>query len=270
MYMKTIAVSEHLIDNGKYALVQLCRSPVNAINTDMVAELRETFHGLEQDPEIGGVILTGLDGYFSAGFDLIELYDYDKKQVRDFWTDYFVLMVELVAFPKPLIAAINGHSPAGGCVLGFCADYRVMARGQYVTGMNEIAVGIVVPDSLFKLYAYWIGNRRAYLFLTEGRLFLPDQAHTYQLVDEVVELSQVMEAARAKMNTYLSFDPAAWQRSKRHLRQDLIHSLRVDFDVANKDTLEQWWSPKAREILRGIVEHLKNRKRKTQAGEQQA
>lgn len=259
--MKTIAVYNQNTPNGDYAVVQLDRKPVNAINALMVSELRDTFEQLRNDDAIKGVILTGREHYFSAGFDLIELYEYNRKQIRDFWTDYFVLMVELVAFPKPLVAAITGHSPAGGCVLGFCSDYRIMANGDYLTGMNEIAVGIVVPDSLFKLYSYWIGNRRAYLFLTEGKLFRPQEALAFQLIDEVAEPGQVMPRAIAKMESYLAFESEAWQKSKLHLRHELITSLRVDFDVANKDTLEQWWSPKARTLLANIVAYLKERKR---------
>jgi len=264
--MNTLTVHTKSGPYGDYAIIQLTRPPVNAINTEMVDELRDTIRLLQEDKSIRGVILTGKEHFFSAGFDLIELYEYDRKQIRDFWTDFFVLMVEMVAFPKPMVAAITGHSPAGGCVLGFCADYRIMAQGDYRTGMNEISVGIVVPDSLFKLYSYWIGNRRAYLFLTEGRLFSPEEAFLDQLIDEIVEPQDVMRVAEKKMQAYLGFDAEAWQKSKIHLRHDLVASLRVDFEVANKDTLEQWWSPKARSILATKVAYLKERKRMEQKG----
>lgn len=261
--MKTL----HLIRRDGYAVVHMDRKPANAINACMVEELRNLFQNLRDDDTVQGVILTGNPGFFSAGFDLIELYDYDRRQIRDFWTDFFVLMVELVAFPKPLVAAMNGHAPAGGCVLGFCADYRIMADGDYVTGMNEISVGIVVPDSLFKLYSYWIGNRRAYLFLTEGRLFKPEDAYLYQIIDEIAQPDQVMAQAEAKMEAYLRFNPSAWQRSKQHLRQELIQQLRVDFDVSNKDTLDQWWEPDARALLAEKVAYLKNRRHPKPAAE---
>ncbi len=243
-----------------YTVVRLQREPANAINALMVEELRLCFQELRDNDQVQGVILTGTPGFFSAGFDLIELYDYDRRQIRDFWTEFFVLMVELVAFPKPLVAAMTGHAPAGGCVLGFCADYRIMAKGNFKTGMNEIAVGIVVPDSLFKLYSYWIGNRRAYLFLTEGRLFTTEEAFRYQLIDEQAEPEAVMDRAREKMEAYLRFNPQAWQKSKHHLRQELIQHLRVDFDVSNKDTLDQWWDPQARALLAEKVAYLKDRR----------
>lgn len=241
--------------------MQLDRGTANAINTEMVDELRAIFRQLRVSPDVKGVILTGKENFFSAGFDLIELFDYDRGQIKELFTKFFVLMVELVAFPKPLVAAVTGHSPAGGCVLAFCADYRIMADGEFKTGMNEIGVGIVVPDSLFKLYSYWIGNRRAYQFLTEGRLFNPQEAYLYQMVDNVLPASEVLPAAEKKMKTYLKLDQDAWQKSKRHLREDLLASLKVDFDITNADVLEQWWSPKARAILAEKVQYLVERRR---------
>ncbi|MFT7588049.1 MAG: 3,2-trans-enoyl-CoA isomerase [Limisphaerales bacterium] len=254
--METIQLSR----KDDYVIIQLNRDTANAINMLMVDELRETFRIILDDTSVKGAILTGKEHFFSAGFDLIELYDYDRQQIKDFWTNFFLLIVELVAFPKPLVASITGHSPAGGCVLAFCADYRIMAQGNYKTGMNEIAVGIVVPDSLFKLYSYWIGRRRAYMFLTEGKLFSPEEAFMYQLIDKVVAPNMVLAKAEEKLNQYLQFDSDAWQKSKMHLRADLIGSLRVDFDIANKDTLDQWWSPKARAILKEKVDYLKQRR----------
>jgi len=76
------------------------------------------------------------------------------------------------------------------------------------------------------------------------------------------------------MRRYLTFDSDAWQKSKAHLREELLSSLRVDFEFANKDTLDQWWSPKARSILKQKVEYLKDLKRveerSQEAREQQA
>src|SRR5690606_35676145 len=99
------------------AIIALNRGRSNAINTEMVNELRNIFKSIEQDENIGGVILTGKEGFFTAGLDLIELYDYDEAAMRNFWLSFFELVKALTAFKKPLINAISGHSPAGGCVM---------------------------------------------------------------------------------------------------------------------------------------------------------
>lgn len=79
----------------KYAIVQMNRGKVNAINFEMVQELRDTFHALEENVKVKGVILTGQPHYFSAGLDLIELFQYDKGQIRDFFTSFGALYLEL-------------------------------------------------------------------------------------------------------------------------------------------------------------------------------
>ena len=87
----------------EYAIVQMNRGKVNAINFEMVQELRDTFHELEENTDVKGVILTGQPHYFSAGLDLIELLQYDKDQIRDFFASFGALYLELVQFGKPFI-----------------------------------------------------------------------------------------------------------------------------------------------------------------------
>ena len=99
----------------KIAVLSLNRGRSNAINAEMVAELHQMIRNIENDDSIAGLILTGKDGFFSAGLDLIELYDYDEETIKSFWIDFLDLVTSLVSFKKPLIAAISGHSPAGGC-----------------------------------------------------------------------------------------------------------------------------------------------------------
>ena len=127
-----------LTKRENYTIVQMNRGKVNAINHEMVNELREVFRKLENDPGVKGVILTGQTHYFSAGLDLIELYQYDEKQIQEFFTAFGELYLQLVQFKKPFISAITGHSPAGGCVLAVASDNRYMAEGDsYVIGLNS-------------------------------------------------------------------------------------------------------------------------------------
>ncbi len=65
----------------KIAVLYLDRGRSNAINSEMLSELSRTIRNIENDDSIAGLILTGKDGFFSAGLDLIELYDYDEDQI---------------------------------------------------------------------------------------------------------------------------------------------------------------------------------------------
>ena len=116
-----------LINKANYAIVKLDRDRANPINARMISEIRLLFRKIEADPKIKGVVLVGQEGYFSAGLDLIEMYNLNEAGIKTFWKNFMGMVSDLVSFRKPLIAAITGHSPAGGCVLAICCDYRVMA-----------------------------------------------------------------------------------------------------------------------------------------------
>jgi len=185
--------------NDRLAVVTLDRGRSNPINHQMVKDLVAGVQQLEQDDNVGGLIITGKPGFFSSGIDLIEAYGYDEEQIRAFWTDFLALPSALASFKKPLVAAINGHSPAGGCVLALCCDYRVMVEGAFIIGLNEIPVGIIVPDSIFNLYAFCIGERKAYQYLIEGKLLNVSEAHFAGLIDEVSTADDLMTLAEKNL-----------------------------------------------------------------------
>ncbi|MGB4773608.1 MAG: enoyl-CoA hydratase/isomerase family protein [Daejeonella sp.] len=241
----------------KIAIVALDRGKSNAINGEMVAELHQMIRNIENDTNIGGVILTGKQGFFSAGIDLIELYDYDEIQIREFWTNFLNMVTAFTSFKKPVIAAISGHSPAGGCVLALCCDYRLMAEGKYIIGLNEIPVGIIVPDSIFNLYAFWLGNSAAYRYLLEGKLLSTVEALEAGLIDEVVHIDSLISAAERKIQKYIQLDWTTWQQSKLNLRKELISKVSADQTATLEIMLKQWWLPNTRSILHTIIQNLK-------------
>jgi 3,2-trans-enoyl-CoA isomerase len=244
----------------RVAIIALDNGSSNTINTEMLSELKKIIKSIESDENIRGVILTGKKGFFSAGLDLIELYDYDEIQIKQFWVDFLDMVTLLTKFKKPMVAAISGHSPAGGCVLSICCDYRVMAEGKYIIGLNEVPVGIIVPDSIFELYAFWIGKANAYRNLLEGKLMGFEAAKNIGLVDESAPIESLMTVAQKKMNTYIQFDATTWQESKMNMRKDLIAKVSQDQTETLEKMLKQWWSPSTRSILKTIIGNLQAKK----------
>ncbi|WP_299463677.1 enoyl-CoA hydratase/isomerase family protein [uncultured Microscilla sp.] len=239
-----------------YAIVTLDRGRANAMNAQMVTELRQTIKAYSEDTKVGGVILNGKENFFSAGLDVIELYNYDNEEIKAFWESFFGMIYEMAAFRKPLVAAITGHSPAGGCVLAVCCDYRVMAEGKYQIGLNEVPVGILINESISSLYAMWLGERRAYQFLMEGKLMNVQEAAEYGLVDEVVAPDKVLEAAEAKMQQYLQFGKDVWQTSKLLLRYEVLDRIKRQEEAKLEATLNQWWNPATRQVLEQMIARL--------------
>ena len=242
----------------KLAVLTLDRGRSNPINLEMITELTLAIKSLEENDDVAGVILTGKENFFSSGVDLIEVYDYDEQKIKQFWVDLLKLQATLFGFKKPLVAAISGHSPAGGCVLAFCCDYRVMAQGKFIIGLNEVPVGIIVPNTICANYAFWIGERKAYQYLLEGKLLSVDEALRDGLVDEIAEPENVLAAAESKVRAYMKFNPSTWRQSKLNLRSELIAKLTADQTANMEVMLKQWWSPETRQTLAAIIYNLKN------------
>jgi enoyl-CoA hydratase/carnithine racemase len=163
----------------------------------------------------------------------------------------------MIAFPKPLVAAINGHCSAGGCLLTLGCDYRVMASGNYRIGLNEVALGIVIPETVYHLYSFAIGRSKAYQYLLEGKMHSPDEALACGLIHELHPLEQVESHANKQLDHYLKFSTAVWAQSKLNFRNALLQRIRTDFQTNFEHTIRQWWSEESRSIIAGMIAKLK-------------
>ena len=205
-----------------YAIVQLNRGKANVLNHTMVKEIRQAFKELDEDDTIRGLILTGKPHFFSAGLDLIELYEYNEEQIKAFFFDFSSMYVDLMKFSKPSLCAITGHAPAGGCVMAITCDYRIMAEGEkYTIGLNEVAVNILISENITKAYAFWMGQRKAYQSIMEGKLLSVQEAHESGLVDEVCPLEEVMDRAEKQMQKWLKADDDILRGTKYNLRKGI-------------------------------------------------
>jgi enoyl-CoA hydratase/carnithine racemase len=239
------------------AIVRLNRGKANAMNAEMVNELSLLINELSNDDQVRGIVLTGKENFFSAGLDVIELFSYDEQQITAFWQSFQQLTITLASFTKPFITAINGHSPAGGCVLALCSDYRIMADGNFRIGLNEVPVGILVPNPIFQLYSFWLGTHHAYHFILEGKLLLPADALQAGLIDQICPIELLEEQAVSKLAALLKFDQTVWKGSKLNFRRQLIQQLSADFDTAFAATLKHWWAPESRLGIQQMIAGLK-------------
>jgi len=248
-----VTIKDHL------AIITLDRGKSNAMNGEMITELNDMLTNISGDSTIAGAIITGKEHFFSAGLDLIELYNYSEEEAEAFWHKFLNFTATITAFKKPLVAAITGHSPAGGCVIALACDYRVMAEGKYIIGLNEVPVGIIVPESIFTLYSFWIGQANAARSLLEGKLFSPEEALGIGLIDEIVNPASILTAAERKIRKYMAMERNTWEQSKLNIRKGLIDATSADQGDALAAMLQQWWSPATRSILKTIIDNLQRK-----------
>jgi Delta3-Delta2-enoyl-CoA isomerase len=239
------------------AVVTLNRGTANAQNIEMIKEISDLFVKLLGDDTVKGAIITGRGNFFSAGLDVIEVAGYDEKESKVFWQAFAHMLTTLASWPKPLATAINGHSPAGGCIIAITADFRIMAEGNFKIGLNEVPVGIMVPFPVYKLYSMWVGTKNAYQYLLQGKLLNPTEALASGLVDAVVPQEQVFATTEAMMRQMLKLDLGTFSKTKISLRSEVLATLRMDFDASFGETIRHWWEPAARARLNALVASLK-------------
>jgi len=113
---------------GRVAVVTMNTNKVNAQGRPFFADLHEAFDVLERDYAESPVVLTGHHGRFSAGLDLDEhfrLFAEDRHAVASWFADYRETNMRLFTYPRPMVAAVNGHAFAGGLITAAVCDYRV-------------------------------------------------------------------------------------------------------------------------------------------------
>ena len=200
--------------------LRLQRPPVNALNPAMVKALGQALRdGVDQGAS--ALLLSGQPGVFTGGLDLPELLTLDPKGMQAFWGELVECLRLIACCPVPMACALTGHSPAGGTIMALFADYRVMARGDYQLGLNEVQVGLVVPPFVQAALARQIGARQAEQHLVAGRMISPEQALQLGLVDQLAQADQVIPAAIEWLRQRLGSPTYAMLAMRNICRRDL-------------------------------------------------
>ncbi|MEM1119587.1 MAG: enoyl-CoA hydratase/isomerase family protein [Bacteroidota bacterium] len=245
-----------------YAVVVLNNGKVNAINTALLKDLKKTFAELHQDDSIKGAILAGRPNVFSAGLDVMGLATMNEAQMVDFWETYMHVMQNLVTFSKPLVSAMTGYAPAGATILTLCTDYRVMAKGpKHVVGMHEFKMSMQIPEMLSDVYAYHMGEIKAWKAVQQARLYNSDEALAQGLVDESVEVDEVMERAEKHLKKVMQVHPKVYATSKKWMNKAL-YKIVVDRDVTAlaKETVAFNQDPELQAYVIEFMMRLRNKK----------
>lgn len=246
------------IDHDDIRELQLARPPVNALNPELVQALRRA---VEDAPAEGaaGLVLSGAPGLFSAGLDVPALLGLDRAAMRAFWREFFALCAALARSPIPTVAAIGGHSPAGGAVLALFCDYRVMAEGPFRIGLNEVQVGLTVPDCIQLALRRTVGAYRAERLLVAGAMLESAAALACGFVDELAPPAQVDTRARAWLRDLLALPRHAMLSTRKLARADLAAAFADPDALPVEDFLDGWFADETQAVLHALVARLKSK-----------
>lgn len=229
------------IDEG-IATVALSRGKVNALNNTLVAELRRCLETLAADPDIQAIVLTGRGRFFSFGFDIPEFLSFDKAEFTDYLTRFTDLYTYLFTYPKPVVAALNGHTIAGGCMLSLACDYRVMTTEKAQISLNEITFGASVFAGSTEMLRFWVGSARATEVLYSGAMYSAQEALDIGLVQATSNDDQLIERARRIASDLASRPAPAFAGIKSLLRQPVADEMAQRETASIRDFVEIWYT----------------------------
>jgi len=224
------------------ATVRIMRGKVNALNVAVVDELLEAFRALERDPGTKAIILTGEGRFFSFGFDVPTFLSFDKTSFRMFLVKFTSLYGHLFSFSKPIIAAINGHAIAGGCMLALACDRRIMAAERSTISLNEITFGASVFAGSVEMLRYAVGHRKGAQILYSGAMYTPDEAMSLEIVDEVVDGGILLTRARQVALEMAEKNSAAFASIKELLRGPVADKMRNREEESIDEFMDIWYS----------------------------
>lgn len=238
--------------------LRLDRPPVNALDPELVGALcRAISNAVDDGAE--GIVLGGSQGMFSAGLDVPALLRLDRQGMRLFWQEFFALCGAIARAPIPLVTAITGHSPAGGAVLALLGDYRVMAHGPFRIGLNEVQVGLVVPDCIQLALRRVVGTYRAERLLVVGSMLDAEHALEIGFVDELAPVEQVVRRARHWLEELLAMPRTAMLGTRALARADLAQAFEDLTALPVEAFLDGWFSDETQRVLHAMVERLRSR-----------
>jgi enoyl-CoA hydratase len=234
------------------AVLTMTHGKANALDIEFCDALAACFDDLRR-ADAKAVVLTGRGLIFSAGVDLKQLSAGGADYIRRFLPALHRLYEAVFFHPKPVVAAVNGHAIAGGCVLACCADRRLMARNSGRIGVTEILVGVPFPALAFEVVRFAAPPRYLPEFTLSGATYATGEALQRGWVDEVAEPVELMDDAIAVARELSLLSPAAFAQTKLQIRQPVTERLAKSGEATNEVVTDIWTAPATLAYIRDYV-----------------
>lgn len=212
-------------DDRFVALVQVDDGKANALSQTLIADIRQAITTAEVDTNCVAAVVAGREGRFSAGFDLSVMRAGDMTEINNLVADGGDLVRHFYGATVPVVAACTGHALAAGALMLLGCDVRVGADGPFKIGLNEVAIGMTLPQWAYTICRDRLSNRALQRSLPTARVTDPATAIEVGFLDTVVAPDQIIEAAVAEAAALAALDRKAYGRMLRELRGDTLVAM---------------------------------------------
>jgi enoyl-CoA hydratase len=233
-------------------VLKLAHGKVSAIDIELgeaiLAELKAAM-----DPAVKAVIVTGSGSSFSAGVDLFRVLKDGPEYGRRFLPLLDEFLRATLTFPKPLVAAVNGHAIAGGCILAAACDHRIMVEGNGRIGIPELAVGVPFPALPLQIMAARVSDGPLRDLVFTGRTVQVDEAKTLGLVDEKCPAGMLMDRATEVAQKLVAIPAGAFALTKEVFYSPILARTAQLADL-NARVVDAWMQQHTYDTIRAYLE----------------
>ena len=243
----------HTEQLGSVTVLRMQHGKVNALDAELLERLSTELEQVERSPA-RALVLTGGGRSFSAGVDLWRVLDGGEPYLKRFVPLLRQTLTQLFAFPRPVVAAINGHAIAGGCVLACACDYRIMAAGTARLGVPELHVGVPFPSIAFEIVTSVAPTGLLSRLIYLGELFDPQEAEQSRLVDEIVAADELLARACEVADHLAAIPPETYRVTKRQLREPALERAARNAKTVDNEVERIWGSEAVTAAIRAYME----------------
>src|SRR3954464_7399131 len=235
------------------AVVRLEHGKVNALDIELLRAIRETMQGLTS---AGAVVMTGNGRAFSAGVDLRRIAEGGPSYAEEFLPALSDAFLSVFDCPRPVVAAINGHAIAGGCVIAAAADLRLMSGGSI--GLTELLVGVQFPTVPLEISRYAFASHTGRLALT-AETFGVDDALRLGLVDEVVGPDELLPRALSRASALGGIASHVYAATKEQLHRAARERIEERRTVDDRAATAVWTDGETLARITSFLDRLSSR-----------
>jgi enoyl-CoA hydratase len=238
---------------GKAAILRMAHGKANALDTEFCKAVVATFEEM-RDASTAAIIVTGQGQIFSAGVDLLRVLDGGSAYLENFLPALTNLFETVFFFPKPVVAAINGHAIAGGCVLACAADYRIMATTPEIRiGIPELRVGVAFPTLAMEIMRSVVAPQHFPLMVYRGATLSPDGAVEQGLTHATAEPDELIAKAVDVADSLARLPLNVFSLTKRQLREPAVKFIQECGPRVDPQIRDLWARPETLEAIRDYV-----------------
>ena len=232
----------------------------NSIDLETLRKLKEIVKNVNQDDALKGIVITGSGKLFSSGFDLPMFLSFkDVNDVVDFISEEEEILIEFFMCKKPVIAALNGHTVAGGLVFSMAADYRIVKNHPKIKiGMSEIKIGLPLSIAQSEIMRFGLDSDKKFRdVMYFGKILDVNEAKALEIVDEIVEENELIDRSKEIVTQWIDNPGKAFIKLKEGLKKPVADRIRKRMAEENwQESLNCFFDKEIKEALNFVQQMM--------------